>query len=91
MLNEIWPSDDEIRSTVESAISPEMFFKRYSDVLSEPRWDAIPSKASELYQWDNESTYVRLPSFLRGVLPTTPEIEPIYLAKVNTVCTCFYW
>ena len=82
MLNEIWPSDDEIRSTVESAISPEMFVKRYSDVLSEPRWDAIPSKASELYQWDNESTYVRLPSFLQGVTPNPPEIEPIIDARV---------
>ena len=82
MLNEIWPSDDEIRSTVESAISPEMFVKRYSDVLSEPRWDAIPSKASELYQWDNESTYVRLPSFLQGVMPNPPEIEPIIDARV---------
>ena len=82
MLNEIWPSDDEIRSTVESAISPEMFVKRYSDVLSEPRWDDIPSKASELYQWDNESTYVRLPSFLQGVMPNPPEIEPIIDARV---------
>ena len=82
MLNEIWPSDDEIRSTVESAISPEMFVKRYSDVLSEPKWDAIPSKPSELYQWDDESTYIRLPSFLQGVMPNPPEIEPIIDARV---------
>ncbi len=82
MLDEIWPSDEEIRSTVESAISPEMFIRRYSDVLSEPKWDAIPSKASELYQWDNESTYVRLPSFLQGVLPNPPEIERIIDARV---------
>ena len=82
MLNEIWPSDEEIRSTVESAISPEMFVKRYSDVLSEPKWDAIPSKPSELYQWDDESTYIRLPSFLQGVMPNPPEIEPIIDARV---------
>ena len=82
MLNEIWPSDEEIRSTVESAISPEMFIRRYSDVLSEPKWDAIPSEASELYQWDTESTYVRLPSFLQGVMPNPPEIEPIIDARV---------
>ena len=31
------------------------------------------------YQWDNESTYVRLPSFLRGVMPNPPEIEPIII------------
>ena len=65
MLNEIWPSDDEIRSTVESAISPEMFVKRYSDVLSEPRWDAIPARQANCTSGIT-SPHVRLPSFLRS-------------------------
>jgi len=81
-LSEIWPSDDEIRSTVESCISPEMFRKRYSDVLEEPKWDAIPSEDSDLYPWDEDSTYVRLPSFLEGITPEPNEIEPISSARV---------
>ena len=82
MLSDIWPSDDEIRTTVESAIGPEMFVSRYSDVLSEPRWDAIPSEASELFPWDPESTYVRLPSFFQGIQPEPSPIEPIEDARV---------
>jgi aconitate hydratase len=81
-LSEIWPSDEEIRSTVESCISPEMFRKRYSDVLEEPKWDAIPSEDSDLYPWDEDSTYVRLPSFLEGITPEPSEIEPISSARV---------
>ena len=69
MLSDIWPSDDEIRRTVEAAIGPEMFIRRYSDVLSEPRWDSIPSEASELFPWDEDSTYVRLPSSSRASNP----------------------
>ena len=43
-----------------------MFRDRYSDVLEEPRWDSIPSDKSALYPWEEESTYIRLPSFFEG-------------------------
>ena len=82
MLSDIWPSDDEIRRTVEAAIGPEMFIRRYSDVLSEPRWDSIPSEASELFPWDEDSTYVRLPSFFKGIEPEPSPVEPIEDARV---------
>ena len=82
MLSDIWPSDDEIRRTVEAAIGPEMFIRRYSDVLSEPRWNSIPSEASELFPWDEDSTYVRLPSFFQGIEPEPSPVEPIEDARV---------
>ena len=82
MLSDIWPSDDEIKQTIANSIDPEMFRRRYSDVLQEPRWDAISSSESALYPWADESTYVRLPSFFEGILPEPAPIEPIHGAKV---------
>ena len=82
MLADIWPSDDEIKQTIANSIDPEMFRRRYSDVLQEPRWDAISSSESALYPWADESTYVRLPSFFEGILPKPAPIEPIHGAKV---------
>jgi len=82
MLSDIWPSDDEVRRTVEAAIGPEMFVRRYSDALSEPKWDSIPSEASELFPWDEDSTYIRLPSFFKGIKPEPSPIEPIEDARV---------
>ena len=82
MLADVWPSDDEIHSTVQSAIGPEMFTERYSDVLSEPRWDAIPSKTGSLFDWDENSTYVRLPSFLEGIQRAPSPIQSIEGARV---------
>ena len=82
MLADIWPSDDEIKQTIANSIDPEMFRRRYSDVLQEPRWDAISSSESALYPWAEESTYVRLPSFFEGILPEPAPIEPIHGAKV---------
>ena len=78
MLADIWPSDDEIKQTIANSIDPEMFRRRYSDVLQEPRWDAISSSESALYPWADESTYVRLPSFFEGILPEPAPIEPIH-------------
>ncbi len=82
MLANIWPSDDEIRTTIEEVIGPEMFKQRYEDILREPRWDAIPSKSGSLYPWDDSSTYIRLPSFLEGIQPEPAPIEPIHGARV---------
>ena len=82
MLADVWPSDGEIHSTVQSAIGPEMFTERYSDVLSEPRWDAIPSKTGSLFDWDENSTYVRLPSLLEGIQRAPSPIQSIEGARV---------
>ncbi|MBA45857.1 MAG: aconitate hydratase AcnA [Euryarchaeota archaeon] len=82
MLSEIWPSDAEIRASVASSISPEMFRERYSDIMQEPRWDSIESSPSPLYEWEEESTYVRLPSFFEGIEPTPSPIKPVKGAHV---------
>ena len=82
MLADIWPSDGEVRSIIENVIGPEMFKSRYSDILREPRWDAIPSESSALYDWDDSSTYVRRPSFLQGIESEPAPIERIQDARV---------
>jgi aconitate hydratase len=82
MLADIWPSDEEIRTTMSAAINPQMFKDRYSDILEEPRWDAITSEASALYPWAEDSTYIRLPSFLKDIEATPSPIEAIEGARV---------
>ncbi|MDA0878130.1 MAG: aconitate hydratase, partial [archaeon] len=46
------------------------------------RWDAIPSEPSPLYAWQNDSTYIRLPTFFSGLGPTPSPIAPILGARV---------
>ena len=80
-LKDIWPSDQDIGDVVSKAISPQMYRDRYSDVLSEPRWEAIPAGDSELYQWDPKSTYVRRPTFLTDIPSEIEPIKPIIRAR----------
>ena len=81
MLDEVWPTDDEL-AEARAAITPDMFRQRYDDVMSEPRWDAIPSEPSPLYAWQSDSTYIRLPTFFSGLGPTPSPIAPIQGARV---------
>ena len=81
MLSEIWPSEEEVQ-TVLSSITPDMFRQRYADAMNEPRWDTIPSQASPLYPWEEESTYIRLPTFFTDLSETPNPISKIENAKV---------
>jgi aconitate hydratase len=73
LLADLWPTDAEIRKTVAAALSPEMFTERYGDVFrGDETWRALPIPESEVYRWDDASTYVRRPPFLEH-LAATPE------------------
>ena len=81
MLHDVWPTDEDI-AEARKAITPSMFRDRYKDAMSEPRWDSIPSEPSPLYPWQEDSTYIRLPTFFQGLGPEAPPIAPIDGARV---------
>jgi aconitate hydratase len=81
MLSDVWPTDEELAEAL-SVITPDMFRQRYANAMSEPRWDSIPAESSPLYPWEEESTYIRLPSFFSGLSPEPSPITEINQAKV---------
>ncbi|MED5271608.1 MAG: aconitate hydratase AcnA, partial [Candidatus Thermoplasmatota archaeon] len=81
-LADIWPSEKELKETISLAINPEMFQEKYSDIMQEPLWDSIPAESSSLYEWEQNSTYIRLPTFFEGIKPQPEKIEPIKDARV---------
>jgi len=67
-LKDIWPTAEEVRATVEASVKPEQFRHRYGNVWqSNPRWNAVPTTAGELYDWDATSTYIQEPPFLAEI------------------------
>lgn len=74
-LSEIWPTSEEIESTIESALTPEMFTSQYGNAYTEnEEWNAIPSSESEIYGWNEDSTYIQEPPFFVGM---GRDVEPI--------------
>jgi aconitate hydratase len=67
-LKDVWPSNGEIRTTIERALTREMFRARYANVFEGPEeWRAIQDTAGLTYAWDLGSTYVRYPPFFEGM------------------------
>jgi len=63
-LRDIWPTLDEVKQAMISALSPETFRKLYSDFAGQnPMWNEIPSSTGDIYQWDGSSTYIQEPPF----------------------------
>ncbi|WP_197319010.1 aconitate hydratase [Saccharomonospora sp. NB11] len=74
-LRDIWPSPQEIQSTIDSAITQEMFTKDYADVFDGgERWKSLPTPEGKTFDWDAESTYVRKPPYFEGM---TAQPEPV--------------
>jgi aconitate hydratase len=67
-LKDIWPTNDEVNAAVEKTVTREIFLKQYKDVFAgDANWKSIKVEASELYSWEGDSTYVRLPPYFEDL------------------------
>jgi aconitate hydratase len=67
-LRDLWPSAAEVQQTIAESIDGEMFTRTYGDVFTgDDTWRALPSSESELYPWEDDSTYVRQPPYFDGM------------------------
>ncbi len=67
-LRDIWPSPDEVKSVIGTAIDPELFRQTYAVVFEgDERWRALPIPEGDRYAWDADSTYVAKPPFFEGL------------------------
>ena len=63
-LRDLWPSLDEVRNHMQTALQPEVFRKLYSNFADQnPKWNDIPSSIGHAYEWDDASTYIQEPPF----------------------------
>lgn len=73
-LKDIWPQDAEIRSLMD-AIQEETFRTAYSSILKgDTTWESFEVASRDLYEWQDDSTYVKRPPFLRGVQASVPAL-----------------
>ncbi|MDC3022655.1 aconitate hydratase AcnA [Candidatus Pelagibacter sp.] len=72
-MKDIWPTNKEIEETLKISLNAEMFVKRYSNVSEGPKqWQQIKTEKSSIYNWEENSTYVKKPPFFEN-LPDKPE------------------
>ena len=82
-LKDIWPTSDEINELIANNIDAEMFRKNYGEVFDgSAAWNAISSADSQLYPWDEGSTYIKNPPFFDGMTMEPEGIPDIEGARI---------
>jgi aconitate hydratase A / 2-methylisocitrate dehydratase len=82
-LSDLWPSADDVARTVEQAVQADMFTKSYGEVYAgDERWNGLDVPEGDRFAWDEESTYVRRPTFFDGLDPEPGELTDIEGARV---------
>ena len=85
-LKDIWPSHAEITKTLRASVKKDQFLERYAVVLEgPPQWREVSFEQADRYQWDPESTYVRLPPFFDGVEAGEPA-APVDIEGARVLC-----
>lgn len=81
-LKDIWPTNKEIRDTVEQIVTKNMFVTRYNDVFTgDEEWQNIGVTDSQTYSWDDKSTYVKHPPFFENMSQGAGEFEDVVQAR----------
>jgi aconitate hydratase len=67
-LADIWPGPEEVALCVRRNVSAGMFRDAYADVFKgDELWAKIGGAGGRTYEWDEASTYVRLPPYFVGM------------------------
>ncbi|MFC7059517.1 aconitate hydratase AcnA [Halovenus salina] len=81
-LEDIWPDPEEIHRTIHDNVSPELFEEKYASVFEgDERWEALEAPTGDVYEWDEESTYIREPPFFKDFPLEEPGVEDIADAR----------
>jgi len=81
-LRDIWPSSHEIQECIADSVTADMFKKSYSSVFTgDERWQAIDSPVGEMFDWQDDSTYIRNPPYFDGMTMDVPAVQDIRGAR----------
>ncbi len=81
-LKDIWPTTAEIQETLNAAVRKEDFVNRYHDLKGPKLWQDIQTEKSDVYSWNDKSTYIQEPPFFVGMSKEVKPITSIRQAKV---------
>ena len=81
-LKDIWPTSFEVQEVVANNVTSEMFRNSYSSVFKgDERWNSIDSPKGEIFDWQDDSTYIQNPPYFRGMTLDLPEAPVITGAR----------
>jgi aconitate hydratase len=81
-LKDLWPSNAEIHE-IRKIVSGSMFREAYNDVYNgTAEWQTIEIEKTETYQWQADSSYIRLPTFFDSPTLASEEFPSLRGARI---------
>ena len=85
-LEDIWPTQVEVREAMVGALKPELFERRYGSVFDgDEIWQSLRIPEGSRYAWDPHSTYVQEPPFFLDLPAEPAPLRDITGARVLAV------
>jgi aconitate hydratase len=85
-LRDIWPTQDEIVSTLRQALGPDQFRREYGHVFDgDENWRNLPVPLGDRFAWDDASTYVRKPPFFEHLTKEPAPVADVQGARALVV------
>jgi aconitate hydratase len=85
-LREIWPTPQEVEATVRASVTTDQYRKEYSEVFEgDAQWKGMQVPEGDLYQWDANSTYIKLPPYFENMPKNPAPLADISGARVLAV------
>ncbi len=76
-LRDIWPSREEIDALTEQAIRTQMYQRTYAEIYrGDQWWNSLTIREGDRFTWKSDSTYIRQPTFFRGMERQAPTRVP---------------
>ncbi len=85
-LKDIWPTPQEIESTVRASVTTAQYSKQYGEVFEgDAHWKSLTVPKGDIYKWDPKSTYIKLPPFFENMPKAPAALADIHGAKVLAI------
>jgi len=82
-LRDIWPTSQDIQAAVASTIDAAMFQETYAGVYTgNEDWNAISVPEGATFEWNPDSTYVKLPPYFEGMQAEPADVVDVADARV---------
>ncbi len=82
-LRDIWPTKKEISEVINTALDAKMYEEKYQKVYEgDEHWRSLHIEGGELYNWDEQSTYIKMPPFFSDISLEKPKLRNIIGAHI---------
>lgn len=82
-LKDLWPTQQEISNLIATNVKAEMFKEKYADVFGgSEMWKEIKVSGGDLYEWDENSTYIHHPPYFQNISLKVDSVREIKGARV---------